>query len=417
MKSEIQSALLIPTEQPPTLRDLKLALITFDRVHIPEPSDRDVIPRDALAFAMTGIPLFAMDMGPVMELGKSDDYDIVFEKVITEARDATTAGRLVVDASIQPVPGTLTIGAVQTAEGTPNPVALLNLFRHIAAQDRFLNAAISGAGFSQKTVGQLESLIKPGMRSISSMPDIGRVASIDEAIGEQLRWIAAARVATATRHLISCDGRGLQALTSDPGLTSIIRLLQESLEPARTILDDEASRLKLTLLKRLHEVVVKQYVNDSVLDAITVRDVLQLRTSAWGKAQESRTRMLTTIDTIWSDAAQNDKDFEVACQAAFDEYFKASSEFRHEAGKFDIKLTLTAAGTMFAGAKIEMGELVHSVSGVPAGVLMALAALGVAAASQLVDSVSDIRKALKELRASHGYALAAPYGRALKGRK
>jgi len=53
----IYEALLVPHEAPPSLRDIKRALLTYDKVVMIDPADRELIPRNSFMTAIIGMPL------------------------------------------------------------------------------------------------------------------------------------------------------------------------------------------------------------------------------------------------------------------------------------------------------------------------------------------------------------------------
>ena len=50
------NAFLIPSEQPPSLLDIKRALLTYEQVHLPSPDDRELIPPISYYWAASNMP-------------------------------------------------------------------------------------------------------------------------------------------------------------------------------------------------------------------------------------------------------------------------------------------------------------------------------------------------------------------------
>jgi hypothetical protein len=80
----IYRTLLGPSETPPTLREVKRALLTFDKVLLTDPKDRDIIPPQAFMIALGLPPIMGGNFGPVRPLGKSPGYDDEFDKLLEE---------------------------------------------------------------------------------------------------------------------------------------------------------------------------------------------------------------------------------------------------------------------------------------------------------------------------------------------
>ena len=58
----IANSIILPTEMPIDIHDIKRALITYDKVFIPSPDDRELIPPNIYQntlFASLGFPIYA----------------------------------------------------------------------------------------------------------------------------------------------------------------------------------------------------------------------------------------------------------------------------------------------------------------------------------------------------------------------
>ena len=80
----VRSAYLAPTETPIRSVDVKRALLTYDRVYIANPGDRDLIPPQSFMMALGMPPFMGFNRGPVRPLGKSAKYDDTFDQLIDE---------------------------------------------------------------------------------------------------------------------------------------------------------------------------------------------------------------------------------------------------------------------------------------------------------------------------------------------
>src|SRR6185312_6295538 len=125
-------ALLIPRERPPDLREIKKALLTFDRVFLFEPQDRDVIPPAAFMMAASGglMPI-ALPANAVLPLGKAPGFDDEFEAVSAAIDFGKAEG--VIETIVPPpdLAGRLIIGSIPLGPDTPNPSFVLSVLRHV----------------------------------------------------------------------------------------------------------------------------------------------------------------------------------------------------------------------------------------------------------------------------------------------
>ena len=71
----IPDALIVPSECAPTSLEVKRALLSYNKVLIVSPGDRDVIPSRTFGLALGLPPIMSWEMGPVMPMGKAPGYD------------------------------------------------------------------------------------------------------------------------------------------------------------------------------------------------------------------------------------------------------------------------------------------------------------------------------------------------------
>jgi hypothetical protein len=418
--SPIQSAILIPSERPPRIEEVKLALLSFDRVHLPDPDDRDVIPRHALMAAMIGFPVFALDSGPVAPLGKVAGFDRHFAQLRDELHGPLVDGQVVIDPSIQTGAGQLTIGAVHIGAGVPNPGFVFHLYRALAARTDLLMASLEGTGLTKIPPDDLDALAPSSFVESGGVPEFGQLDAVPERPRKSLQRIAAVRVAAVTRFVATGDFRDLQPLTSDPGQRSVMKALLRAVAIARRGAAEDPDAQCLSLLARLHEVIVHSYIDEEKLSELSVKEVIGLRSKAWGKAQLARASLMSSLQALSEDQGQGapGPEFEKSCQRAFDAYFRASADFWHEAKKLAASASLSTIGLV--GAAVERGPIngvIHGLTGVSGAALLALAAIGITVAKELAPKGFDLYKDYRARKSSHGFALATPYGPFVRPRR
>ena len=141
----IANSLIVPTEKPPRLVDVKRALLSYDKVFLPSSDDRELIPPNAFAVASSPMGFFptGFSVGKVRPLGKVNDYDSVYEGVISNSQDAVQQGSLVLLDSPQ-YNKTMTIGAIPMPKNTPNPGFVYKTYRQLSANPNFIMAVSRG---------------------------------------------------------------------------------------------------------------------------------------------------------------------------------------------------------------------------------------------------------------------------------
>ena len=111
----IYESLIAPHENPASLRDIKRALLTYEKVKIIDPNDRDIMPSTAFMSTLIGFPIIGMDMGPIRPMGKVLWYDDVFQKVVDDSKAAFKQDLIeIISTYKQEETKRLTIGGVAT---------------------------------------------------------------------------------------------------------------------------------------------------------------------------------------------------------------------------------------------------------------------------------------------------------------
>ena len=204
----IRSAYLAPSEIPITDLQVKRALLTYDRVLIADPNDRDLFPPQAFLMAMGLPPFMGMNVGPVRPLAKSADYDRRFDQLIEQIDPARRQGLVDIISSYDLTTSSqTTMGAVLTGGYPLNPQLLLWAFRSIAREQSVLNAALEG---DDQLMGlpdeQIEALsVGPakadgGINDDPALPLLERSLARDH-LRESLTLIARGRIAATMKSI------------------------------------------------------------------------------------------------------------------------------------------------------------------------------------------------------------------------
>src|SRR5579884_1400445 len=91
----IYNALLAPKEHPPSLLEVKRALLSFDKVLLVSPDDRELFPPSFWMSVTTGLPAFVgIPFGWVRPLGKVPGYDDAFSQIADQLRGPIQQGRV-----------------------------------------------------------------------------------------------------------------------------------------------------------------------------------------------------------------------------------------------------------------------------------------------------------------------------------
>jgi hypothetical protein len=307
--------------------------------------------------------------------------------------------------------------------GTPHPAAVYQTYRSMALQPPFLDAVSRGIDdLPLLATESLDDLAPKGHDDLSfrigSSPETGveilpRPAQYPGFVAsEELRALMTrlclARLASTVKSIAICATRDLAPYTSDSGIAAVIQLLNAntaSLVGDRGASDERA--LALRRLALLHDIVLAEFIDPIALNAMSVSDVIRLRTKAWGKARENRTALAASLRQIALENPKSDE-FQTACRKALRQHEDARSDWHHEIRKLGVRVVCDL-GTYGLSAAAGVG-LVDKV--IPLGSLGTVLLLGSAAARLLKEPITQVLDLLHKetvLERLPGYAIVSPY--------
>ena len=121
----MDSCIIVPTETPYDYNTIKRALLTYDKVQLFSPNDRDFIPPKSYLNVFSqwsGGVSFPVNIpvGSILPLGKVENYDYSFERLLDDFASAVKQGALEV-LSTTGKQNDFTIGFEALPEEHPNP--------------------------------------------------------------------------------------------------------------------------------------------------------------------------------------------------------------------------------------------------------------------------------------------------------
>ncbi len=347
----IYDALLVPDENPTSLRAIKRALLAYDKVMLADPNDRDIMPSNVFPAAILGIPGFGMSMGAVRPMGKSADYDDRFEQVLEACRPAVEQGLLTVHPTYdQGVTRMGTLGSVPMGGYPLNPQFVFQVYRSMSADAGFLRDAVARDAADLlnglKTSPRLSlDCIGDGIQNLPALPILEDAGLPSDQLTALTR-IARARIGAFVKYSGYSEVREIiPVFESRPygGLT--IRLLDN----ARTTLAEADEDRYWFKRNRVLELCHEEFLLDAKLDDLSIDQVLRLRTHAWGKQATAREALFKSVYEIAHESGDSPQ-FEERAQALIVDYRKASEELIRERGNLGIKITCDLVSATLAGA-------------------------------------------------------------------
>lgn len=425
----LANALLVPSEQPPSLMDIKRALLTYDQVHVVHPDDRELIPPMSYHWAAGGMPpLFAMSVGPVRPLGKVPGYDSAFERLLQDCDGAVRQGSLVVRPAPLHSEG-FAIGHVPLPPGIPPPPKTYAIYRALTSNHELVAAASRGLDLLDvHSEADLEAIAPPGADDYDVRTSIdgnelplahppralfpGFVAS--EELRPPLTRACYARLGAVTNALLLAEIHDLIPFTTHTGAAAVMQVLDRNVA---SVVDDlvQADDNDGEVLRRmrwLESYVFAEFLDHAALEEMSVADVLKLRTKAWGKDGEARVQLAKTLRGLARETANYDA-FRSSCSTVLETYQRARADLDHELTRLRVKILAEfGMGLAKTGGLATVTAALHKLlaAGSPE------VALVLGGAYQFLKMTKenagpflDYMKHRDDLKLSTGYALFRPY--------
>jgi hypothetical protein len=417
----IANSIILPTEQPIDIQDIKRALVTYDKIYIPSPDDRELIPSNTYTnslFASLNLPTMPIGMpdGPIKPLGKVDNYDLLFEKVIDECKFALAQGSIEILGAPK-YTETVTLGATPIPEDTPNPFFTYINYRQMSENSEFVNLMSKGLDRIQyDKIRDANSLLPSGReneeQSVNGQkrPPKAMLSAtgLEKDKEELLSKMCHTRIGTLVKYLGYSFIKDLHPFTTDVGYAGVISKLEFNfVGTVESIETNEELLKRQKRLSALHNVMVSEYIDPERINKLDVKQILKLRTKAWGKTQENRKLLIADLDEIALDCENNDK-FKRACELKFDEFLKTTEDYRHEIDK--LKLMIIFDANVFAYITYPEYQLLEKLLKAPSfETLLIVGGLGIQYAKQHIGTLMDIIKKAEERRRATGYGIYSSY--------
>lgn len=417
----IANSVILPTEQPIHIHDIKRALLTYDKVYIPSPDDRELIPPNIYknaVFLSLGFPILPIgtNFGPVKLLGKTDDYEEVFDKTLNECKDAISQGKIEILGAPK-YEDSFTLGAIPIPDDTPNPYFTFINYRQMVENEEFVNSMSKGLQqINFDRVKNIQKLIPSGQEDEEqTVNDQNRfpkatlnIPGKDKDTLESLSKMCHTRIGILVKYLGYCFNKQLHPFTTDLGYANVMSKLEYNfIGTVKNVESDEQLLRRQKQLSSLHNLIVSEYIDPKRLDSMNVNQILKQRTKSWGKTQECRTKLISELNEIALEC-ESDKKFEIACNRSFKNFLKIAADYQHEVDKLRIMLLFDANLFFFLhGSDYQLLEKILKAPSFET--LLIVGSLGIKYASQHIDTLLDLIKKAEDRRQATGYAIYSNY--------
>ncbi len=347
----IYEALLVPHEDVPSLREVKRALPTYDKVILVDPNDRDLFPANAFLAAI-GVPFIGTYQGAIRPMGKSEGCDERFGLLVESCKTAISQGLL----EIQPtyaleVTRMSTVGHIPLGGYPLAPHIVFQLYRRLAEDPDFLISAID------RTKKSLLELLRSSPQlathgtadlQINDGPVLPQLSEQAHPGGQSmaLTQIARGRIGALVKYAGYCDVKGLIPLFKSQVYSDlVVRLLNN----ARAVLGDVEEEDSLWHNRnRILELCHEEFLDGGAIDKLSLAEVIRLRSKAWGKQAAARESLFESVREI-ADNSKSTDNFEERTRALIIKYRESSESLIKERANLRLRIKCDLASAVLVG--------------------------------------------------------------------
>ena len=373
----IPDALIVPSECAPTSLDIKRALLSYNKVLIVSPSDRDLIPSRTFGLALGMPPIMSWDMGPVMPMGKAPGYDNEIEELASTFGEAISEGALEIISTYNEIsPGSMLIGTAGVDNYPLNPQAVFWIFRTMAADQELMQAVLDDQYLD--SLSNRDDVLFLGLEGCGDgqINDIPRLPLIekyyeDDDLRKAVSRICYARLGSVVKYVGYCQEKDVVPILPSRGYQNIVNhLLRNSSSIIRQNADPEESFW--VRLNRMQRVIHEDLVDANILDDVQVKEILRLRDAKWRDTMTAKERLFESMRELALDSKNNDE-FSEKTTKEIANYLSVAEGLESEWKKIRLKLTCEVGVASLAAAPKIVGEITQISNGIGSAELILIA--------------------------------------------
>ncbi|WOD37681.1 hypothetical protein [Nodosilinea sp. E11] len=362
----IPDTLIVPTEYVPSAIDIKRALLSYNKILLVTPTDRDVIPSRTFGIAMGLPPVMTWDMGPVQPMGKTARYDNDFDELASTLKDAIDQGVVEIISTYKEIsPGSILFGTVGIEDYPLNPQAVFWIYRSMASDQALLDAVLHDRYLSSLTNKEdvlalaLQGCGEGKINDIQELPLTDKYHE-DAELRQAISRISYARLGSVVKYIGYCHEKNIVPVLPSEGYQKITNLL---LQNSSSIIRQnvEPSDSFWVRLNRIQNVIHEDFVDTDALESLSIKEILKLRSKVWGKTFTAKEKLFESLREIALNT-RNDDDFMNEATQQVKSYRAEAEELESEWKKVRLKLICeigvvsTAAAPKFVGEITQIGN-------------------------------------------------------------
>jgi hypothetical protein len=299
-----------------------------------------------------------------------------------------------------------TIGTVLMGDYPLNPRMMLAIYRTLARDNEFLITAIQNDGILKKDTDYLQAITVsncPADGSINNDPGtplINGDMSRPE-LRAELTNIARARLSATIKTIGYCAAKELVPFFSNLFQHSLSRKIVAN---ANRVIDEVGTEDEHWINRSLAlRVAHEEYLDENVLDQMSIGDILRLRTKAWGEQADARDGLMKSVAEISREVGPTNE-FDEKCKDKIRKYKREAEKLERErsALKLKIKCEVGAGigGVVTAGTIAQVQTAIGAATVLLAGCVYALQKI-----KDYGPVCQSLKAAEKEFRDSAGFGL------------
>lgn len=373
----IPDTLIVPTEYAPSVTDIKRALLSYNKVLLVSPTDRDVIPSRTFGLVMGLPPVMTWDLGPVKPMGKTASYDNDFDELASTFKDAIAQGVVEIISTYKEIsPGNMLIGTMGIEDYPLNPQAVFWIYRSMASDQTLLDAVLHDRYLSSLT--QKEDVLSLALQGCGEgqINDIQELPLIDKyhedlELRQAISQISYARLGAVVKYIGYCERKNIVPILTSQGYQKITNLL---LQNSSSIIKQnvDSSDSFWVRLNRIQNVIHEDFINADSLEELSVKEVLNLRSRVWGRTLTAKEKLFESLREIALDT-KNDDDFIGKAAQQLASYKKEAEELESEWKKVRLKLICEIGVASTAAVPKVVGEITQVSNGMGSAELILVA--------------------------------------------
>jgi hypothetical protein len=254
----------------------------------------------------------------------------------------------------------------------------------------------------------MEGVGDGGINNIPALPLI-EDGKLNEDQKKYLTEISRARIASVIKYSGYCEAKELVPVFNGPTYGNILAKLLNNAQVVLSDVDDDRFWMKRN---RILELCHEEFLDEAILDSLSIEDVLKLRSKSWGNQAQAREALFSSISDI-AIGIDDHHEFQGKAAELICSYRKESEELVRERSnvnfkiKCDLGIASLGGGTALIGLLSQLASPLASI-----GVTMAAGGMWAFDRSkEYIPALKELKAREQELKRGAGFGIHDFYSR------